>query len=374
MTSVTGFYSDEWTFWHSVGLQALFLPVGGYVQPPSGVAGADTPDSKRRLWSLLKTSGLIDKLAVSGAATVGDADLLRVHTQRYIDEFKQVSAAGGGDIGDFAPFSAGGFDIACISAGLAKAAIADVVAGRVSRAYALCRPAGHHCLADRSMGFCVLANIPIAVEAARAEHGLSKVAIIDWDVHHGNGTQSIYYDRGDTLTISIHQENCFPPGYSGVEDRGSGDGAGANINVALPPGAGDAAYLASMDRIVLPALDRFKPDLIVIASGLDAGAADPMARMLVHSETFRAMTQRMVDAADRLCGGRLVVVHEGGYSEASVPFLGLAIVEALSGERTDVVDPTLEIFQAQQPTPDTIRFQLERVDALAQSLADGSRF
>lgn len=372
MTSVTGFYSDEWTFWHSVGLQALFLPIGGYVQPPSGVAGADTPDSKRRLWSLLKTSGLMDKLAVSGAASVGDVDLHRVHTQRYIEEFKQVSAAGGGDIGDFAPFSAGGFDIACISAGLAKAAIADVVAGRVRRAYALCRPAGHHCLADRSMGFCVLANIPIAVEAARAEQGLGKVAIIDWDVHHGNGTQSIYYDRGDTLTISLHQENCFPPGYSGVDDRGSGDGAGANINIALPPGAGDAAYLASMDKIVLPALDRFQPDLIVIASGLDAGAADPMARMLAHSETFRAMTQRMLDAADRLCGGRLVVVHEGGYSEASVPFLGLAIVEALSGERTDVVDPTLEIFQAQQPTADTVRFQLDRVEAMARTFAHGS--
>lgn len=372
MTSVTGFYSDEWTFWHSVGLQALFLPIGGYVQPPSGVAGADTPDSKRRLWSLLKTSGLMDKLVVSGAASVGDADLHRVHTPRYIEEFKQVSAAGGGDIGDFAPFSAGGFDIACISAGLAKAAVADVVAGRVRRAYALCRPAGHHCLADRSMGFCVLANIPIAVEAARAEQGLGKVAIIDWDVHHGNGTQSIYYDRGDTLTISLHQENCFPPGYSGVDDRGSGAGAGANINIALPPGAGDAAYLASMDKIVLPALDRFQPDLIVIASGLDAGAADPMARMLAHSETFRAMTQQMLDAADRLCGGRLVVVHEGGYSEASVPFLGLAIVEALSGERTDVVDPTLEIFQAQQPTADTVRFQLDRVEAMARTFADGS--
>ena len=366
----TGFYTDEWTFWHSVGLQALFLPVGGYVQPPSGVAGADTPDAKRRLLSLLKTSGLFDRLAGAGAAPVDDLDLMRVHTQRYIDEFKRVSAEGGGDIGDFAPFSAGGFDIACISAGLAKAAVADVMTGKVARAYALCRPAGHHCLADRSMGFCVLANIPIAIEAARAEHSLGRVAILDWDVHHGNGTQSIYYDCGDTLTISIHQENCFPPGYSGVDDRGEGPGAGANINISLPPGAGDAAYLASIDRIVLPALERFQPDLIVIASGLDAGAADPMARMLAHSETFRAMTRRMVDAADRLCGGRLVVVHEGGYSEASVPFLGLAIVEALSGESTDVVDPTLAIFQAQQPGSQTTAFQLEWVDGLARIFAE----
>jgi acetoin utilization deacetylase AcuC-like enzyme len=370
MTSRTGFYSDEWTFWHSVGLQALFLPIGGYVQPPSGAAGADTPDSKRRLWSLLKTSGLMDKLVVAGPAPLSDEDLTRVHTRRYIEEFKQVSAAGGGDIGDFAPFSAGGFDIARISAGLAKAAISDVMTGKVARAYALCRPAGHHCLADRSMGFCVLANIPIAIEAARAEHGLGRVAILDWDVHHGNGTQSIYYDRCDTLAISIHQENCFPPGYSGIEDRGEGEGIGANINIALPPGAGDVAYLAAMDRIVLPALERFQPDLIVVASGLDAGAADPMARMLAHSETFRAMTRHMVDAADRLCGGRLAVVHEGGYSEASVPFLGLAIIEALSGERTEVVDPTLSIFQAQQPGAETTAFQLEWIDRLARTFAD----
>jgi acetoin utilization deacetylase AcuC-like enzyme len=369
MKSVTGFYTDEWTFWHSVGLQALFLPVGGYVQPPSGAAGADTPDSKRRLLSLLKTSGLLDRMAVAGAAPINDTDLTRVHTSRYIDEFRRVSAAGGGDIGDFAPFSAGGFDIACISAGLAKAAVADVMTGKVARAYALCRPAGHHCLADRSMGFCVLANIPVAIEAARAEHGLGRVAIVDWDVHHGNGTQSIYYDRGDTLTISIHQEHCFPPGYSGVEDRGEGDGQGTNINISLPAGAGDAAYLASIDRIVLPALERFKPDLIVVASGLDAGAADPMARMLAHSETFRAMTTRMVDAADRMCGGRLVIVHEGGYSEACVPFLGLAIVETLAGERTDVADPTLEIFRAQQPGPEATAFQLDWVETLARRFA-----
>lgn len=369
MTNETGFYSDEWTFWHSVGLQALFLPIGGYVQPPSGVAGADTPDSKRRLHSLLTTSGLMDRLAVSKGAPVDEADLTRVHTPRYVAEFKAVSAAGGGDIGDFAPFSAGGYEIACISAGLAKAAVADVVTGKVARAYALCRPAGHHCLADRSMGFCVLANIPVAIEAARANHGLGKVAILDWDVHHGNGTQSIYYDRGDTLTISIHQENCFPPGYSGVEDRGTGDGEGANINISLPAGAGDTAYRASIETIVVPALERFQPDLIVIASGLDAGAADPMARMLAHSETFRAMTTRMVEVADKLCGGKLVIVHEGGYSEASVPFLGLAIVEALSGERTDVADPTLAIFEAQQPGEAATAFQLDWVAKLAKRFA-----
>ncbi|WP_144097479.1 class II histone deacetylase [Croceicoccus sediminis] len=364
----TGFYTDERTFWHTTGMQALFLPVGGWVQPPSSVAGADTPDSKRRLLGLVQASGLIDRLDVRSARPVSEEEILRVHTPRYIDEFKDVSAAGGGDIGDFAPFGAGGYDIARISAGLARQAVDDVVSGAVDNAYALCRPAGHHCLADRSMGFCLLANIPIALEAARAAHGIGKVAVVDWDVHHGNGTQAIYYDRGDTLTISLHQENCFPPGYGGAEDRGTGSGEGCNLNIPLPPGTGDDGYRHAMDRIVLPALKAFDPDLIVIASGLDAGAADPMARMLAHSETFRAMTASMRAIADEVCGGRLVVVHEGGYSEAVVPFLGLAIVEELSGHRTEVEDPTLGVLIPQQPGPEMTAFVRSRIDDLAKAL------
>ena len=362
----TGFYTDERTFWHSVGLQALFLPVGGWVQPPSGAAGADTPDSKRRLLSLVQASGLIRSLQVGGPADIERADLLRVHTPTYIDAFKATSDAGGGDIGDFAPFSRGGYEIACLSAGLAKAAIADVLAGNADNAYALCRPAGHHCLPDRSMGFCLLANIPIAVEAARAKHGALRVAIVDWDVHHGNGTQTIYYERDDTLTISLHQENCFPPGYNGAEDRGSGKGAGYNLNIPLPPGAGDEAYRHALDSLVAPAVERFRPDLIVVASGLDAGAADPLARMLAHSETFRAMTLAMIALADKLCGGRLAVVHEGGYSEALIPFFGLAILEALSGQRTAVADPALEICTLQQPGAPSRAFQRDVIDGLAR--------
>ncbi|WP_136162678.1 class II histone deacetylase [Sphingomonas flavalba] len=368
----TGFYTSERTFWHCVGMQALFLPIGGWVQPPSGVAGADTPDSKRRLLSLIQASGLIDQLKVGGPAPIGDADLLRVHTARYIEEFKAVSAAGGGDIGDFAPFSAGGFDIACLSAGLAVAAVDDVLSGRVDNAYALCRPAGHHCLADRSMGFCVLANIPIALEAARARHGALRAAVIDWDVHHGNGTQAIYYDRADTLTISLHQENCFPPGYSGADDRGSGAGKGCNLNIPLAAGGGDDAYRYALETLVVPAVEQFRPDLIVIASGLDAGAADPMARMLAHSETFRAMTEAVLSLAARLCGGRVAVVHEGGYSEALVPFLGLAIVEALSGCRTTVTDPTLPICIPQQPGPTASAFHRAVIDGIARNWREWS--
>jgi acetoin utilization deacetylase AcuC-like enzyme len=233
-----------------------------------------------------------------------------------------------------------------------------VLSGEVENAYALSRPPGHHCLPDQAMGFCFLANIPIAIERAKTLFKLNRVAVIDWDVHHGNGTQAIYYNRSDVLTISLHQEGCFPPGYSGADDRGAGDGEGYNLNIPLLPGGGHDAYLYAFEQLVIPALEQFQPELIIVACGYDANAIDPLARMLAHSGTFRAMTERVKQAAERLCDGRLVLAHEGGYSEGYVPFCGLASVEALSGIRTEVKDP-LQAFITQQQPPQIVR-ELQR--------------
>lgn len=363
----TGFFTDERTFWHTGGIQSLVLPVGGWVQPPSAAGFAESPDSKRRFLSLLQVSGLAAKLDVRSAAPAGREDLLRIHPASYLDEFKRVSDTTGGDLGVSAPFGVGSYEIAALSAGLASAAIDAVLSGTLQNAYALSRPPGHHCLPETPMGFCLLANIPIAVEAARHKHKVERVAVVDWDVHHGNGTQAIYYEDANTLTISLHQEGCFPPGYSGGEDRGAGKGTGANINIPLLPGGGHAVYMRAFERIVIPALEAFQPELIVVASGLDASAVDPLARMNLHSNSYRAMTQSIRDAADRLCRGRLVVVHEGGYSETYVPFCGHAMMEALSGETSDVVDPLLEMAELWQPNErfDALQFQL--LDELAQA-------
>lgn len=364
----TGFFTDERTFWHTGGIQSLVLPVGGWVQPPSAAGFAESPDSKRRFLSLLQVSGLAAKLDVRSAAPAGREDLLRIHPASYLDEFKRVSDTTGGDLGVSAPFGVGSYEIAALSAGLANAAVDAVLSGTLQNAYALSRPPGHHCLPDMPMGFCLLANIPIAIEAARQKHRVGRVAVVDWDVHHGNGTQTIYYEDPNTLTISLHQDRCFPPGYSGGEDRGAGKGTGANINIPLLPGGGHAAYMRAFERIVIPALEAFRPELIVVASGLDASAVDPLARMNLHSDSYRAMTLSIRDAADRLCRGRLVVVHEGGYSETYVPFCGHALVEALSGETSGVVDPLLEMALQWQPDDrfDALQFQL--LDELAQAL------
>ncbi len=363
----TGLFTDERTFWHSTGLQALNLPVGGWVQVPNASLGADSPDSKRRLLSLAEVSMLARRLARPVAEPAAYEDCLRVHGADYLARFKSTSDLGGGELGPGAAFGPGGYEIALVSAGLAKAAVVAVLDGSIDNGYALCRPCGHHCLPEQPMGACLLANIPIALEAARATRGPRRVAVIDWDVHHGNGTQAIYYGRSDTLTISLHQDRCFPFGYGGEEDRGEGDGLGCNINVPLPPGCGDAAYLHAFDTIVAPAVTTFAPDLIVVASGLDGSAFDPLGRMMLHSDTYRALTARTREIADACCGGRLVIVHEGGYAESYVPFCGHAILEALSGIATDVVDPALEVVSAWQPRDEVVAFQKQWIDRLADA-------
>jgi len=361
----TAFFTDERTFWHTSGTHALFFPVGGWVQPPSSGGYAESPDSKRRLLSLIQMSGLGGQLDMCSAPIATDDELMRIHPREYLSRFKALSDTTGGDLGDLAPFGKGSYEIAALSAGLAIGAIDRVLGRRSSNAFSLSRPPGHHCLRDKPMGFCLLANIPVAIEAARAKHQVERVAVIDWDVHHGNGTQSIYYEDPHTLTVSLHQDRCFPPGYSGTEECGAGAGLGANINIPLLPGGGHDAYLYAMERIVVPALDRFRPELIVVASGLDASAVDPLARMLLHTESYRAMTRLMLDAADRHCDGRLSIIHEGGYSEAYVPFCGHAIVETLANVRTEVIDPMLDLAIAQQPSERFAQFQRQLIDELA---------
>ena len=219
--------------------------------------------------------------------------------------------------------------------------------GEVDNVYALVRPPGHHALAGEGMGFCLFGNVSVAAHHLRQARGLARVAIVDWDVHHGNGTQSAFYDDPSVLTISLHQDGCFPLFSGAVEDNGEGAGAGANINIPLPRGGGRGAYVAAFERVVVPALERFAPDFIIVANGLDASAMDPLGRMQMHSDAYRELTKLIMGAADRLCEGRLVVEHEGGYSSAYVPFCGLAIVEQLSGLASGVEDPMLEFIRAQ---------------------------
>ncbi len=345
----TAFFWDERCFWHGGGNYAFTLPFGGLVQPLAAGGLPENPETKRRLKNLMDVTGLIGDLDARGAEAATWEDLRRVHPEKFLKEFKAISDAGGGEVGLRTPFAAGGFEIAALSAGLAKAALFHVLEGKAKNAYSLSRPPGHHCLPDWPNGFCLLSNLGIAIRAAQAAGLASRVAVIDWDVHHGNGTEAVFIDDSDVLTISLHQERNYPVDTGDVDMRGEGAGVGANINVPLAPGAGHNTYVEALERIVLPALRKFEPEVIVIACGFDAAAIDPLSRMLATSETFRVMTRMVMSAADDLCEGRLMMAHEGGYSEVYVPFCGHAVLQEMSGSAIDAGDPFAETFAARQP-------------------------
>ena len=359
-----GFFWDERCFWHGGGSYALTVPVGGLVQPSSGLP--ENPETKRRLLNLLHVSGMARHLQMQGADAASREELLRVHPDSYLTKFEEMSARGGGEIGLRTPFGPDGYEQATVSAGLARGALMAVLEGRLETAYALSRPPGHHCLPDWPNGFCLLNNISIALESARAAGLVDRAVILDWDVHHGNGTEHIYYSDPDTYTISLHQERNYPLDTGDFADRGAGSGEGTNLNIPLPPGTGHRGYLAAMDQIVLPEIERFAPEVVIVACGYDASGVDPLSRMFATAETFAAMTARVKTLADRLCGGRLVLVHEGGYSEMHVPFCGHAVLEQLVKDAPQAPDPLRETLIKRQPGP---RFDT-MVDTLLAEIAE----
>jgi acetoin utilization deacetylase AcuC-like enzyme len=358
----TGFFWDEKCFWHGGSNYAFTQPVGGYVQPFASGGLPEDPETKRRLKNLLDVTGLSKELACQTATPATAEDLLRVHPQEYITSFKELSDNGGGELGLRAPFGMGGYEFATLSAGLVKGALFSVLVGDTQNAYALSRPPGHHCLPDFPNGFCLLANIAIAVEAAFAKGLTNRVAVLDWDAHHGNGTEAIFYDRDDVLTISVHQENNYPLESGAVAERGVDAGRGCNVNIPLPPGAGHATYLEAMQRLVIPALNDFGPDIIIVACGYDAAAIDPLSRMMATAQTFQDMTGMIMGAAEDLCDGRLVMAHEGGYSEVYVPFCGHAVLTQMSGSDTEAEDPFADTFEARQPNAKMQAFYSSIID------------
>ncbi|MEM6635449.1 MAG: class II histone deacetylase [Pseudomonadota bacterium] len=365
----TGFFWDERCFWHGGGDYAMMLPLGGFVQPMASGGLPENPETKRRLVNLIRVSGLANELKFQSAEPAHWETLRRVHPLQYLEEFRGLSEKNGGELGLRAPFARGGFDIAALSAGLAVDALQSVLEAKLTNAYALSRPPGHHCLPDWPNGFCLLANIAIAIQEARANGLAERFAVVDWDVHHGNGTEAVFYGDADVLTISLHQDRNYPLDTGQADDRGAGPGSGANMNIPLPPGTGHRGYLAAMDHLVIPELDRFRPDVIIVACGFDASAFDPLGRMLASAETFAAMTSQVCEAADALCEGRLVMVHEGGYSEMHVPFCGHAVLKTMSDGTADAPDPMAETLAKRQPGPAFDRFFDGWLDDLIEGFA-----
>ena len=359
----TAFFWNERCFWHSAGNFAFLVPVGGVVEPLNSSSLPETPESKRRLKNLIEITGLSKDLKIiSSINNISYQDICRIHSKDYIDNFILLSGESGGDLGLRSPFGPGGFDISCISASLVKDALFSVLDGEFDNSYALSRPPGHHCLSDYPNGFCLLNNIAIAIEAAIQSDKVEKVAIVDWDVHHGNGTETIFYNRPDVLTISIHQEYNYPLNTGDIKDLGGSDAYLSNLNIPLFPGGGHAVYTYAMNELILPKLTKFKPDIVVVACGYDASGVDPLSRMLCGSNTFLYMTEQLMDFTK----GKLVLAHEGGYSDVHVPFCGHSVLQALSGSSICVDDPLANRIFSQQPDPVFDNLQFKRMKEIAE--------
>jgi acetoin utilization deacetylase AcuC-like enzyme len=332
-----GFVSDELCFWHDPGNYALMLKPTGFIEPYN--RHIENADPKRRMLNLLNTSGLLAQMQTISSRDATHAELTRIHTAEYVQKVQTIATQGGGETGVGAPISSNGWDVARRSAGCALSAVDAVMQGHVNAAYALTRPPGHHAEPDGGMGFCIFSNAALAAEHAIKHYGLSRVAIVDWDVHFGNGTQKCFEDRSDVLTLSVHQQAGYLQVKGEADELGVGAGLGYNYNIALPPGCGFGAYRESFEKIILPILDAYRPELIVIACGYDAGRFDQLGRMLLDGVAFRWMTQAMMAAAHRHSSNRLVLTHEGGYCPVSVPFFGLAVLEELAGIKTEAHCP-----------------------------------
>jgi acetoin utilization deacetylase AcuC-like enzyme len=368
-SSRTGLVWHELFMWHDTTALAGMLRSGRGVLEPD--EPTESPATKRRIKNLLDVAGITERLVCVKPRPATQEELAAVHDRGYIAALERMSEELGGDaqmqssLGD-APFGPGGFDIARLAAGGVLAAVDAVMAGTVENAYALVRPPGHHAEAGHGLGFCVFNNGAVAARHAQRAHGLRRIAIVDWDAHHGNGAQHIFWTDPCVLTISIHQDGAFPPGSGPITDIGEGDGTGYNLNIPLPAGSGAGAYLAAFERVIVPALERFIPDLIIVPCGFDAGCFDPMSRMMLHGDCFRAMAGMVQAAADQLCGGRLVLCHEGGYHRTSVPFFGMAVIEQLAGIESGMADPFQRIIESYpcqdlQPHQDTVLRQAERL-------------
>ncbi len=284
--------------------------------------------------------------------------LARVHAAGYL---RRVDEAAGQSVA-FDPdtyTSPETVEIARLAAGASVDAVERVLGGTRSRAFALVRPPGHHAERDRAMGFCFYNNVAVAAAHARAE-GARRVAIVDFDVHHGNGTQHVFDGEPDVLYVSLHQWP-FYPGTGAAREVGRGAAAGRTVNVPLEAGAGDADYRLVFEDLVRPVVRQFEPDLILVSAGFDAHDRDPLANMRVTTPAFAAMAAELRAAAEESCGGRLVLVSEGGYALDALRDSMNAVVETLAG---GAVEP-----QWPAPSGDQARRGRVAVDAARRALA-----
>ncbi len=288
----------------------------------------ERPDRVEAIRAHLAATPVLSELPRLAAAPVVDADLLRVHDAAHLARVTALCAAGGGHF-DADTYATEASDVAArVAAGGTVSAVAAVASGDHDATFAVLRPPGHHATSSRAMGFCLYNNVAVAVAHARALLGVDRVAIVDIDVHHGNGTEAIFWNDPHVLYTSLHQ---FPfyPGTGAAQDRGGAEANGLTVNVPLPAGTSAQTWLHGFDTIVLPSLRGFEPELVVVSCGFDAHRDDPLAELMLETSTYAAVAARLVALQDLPSTPRTAWVLEGGYDLDALTGSSQAVLEVL---------------------------------------------
>jgi acetoin utilization deacetylase AcuC-like enzyme len=281
-----------------------------------------------------------------------DEEILRVHLPEHLKRMAEAARRAPVHLDPDTYVAPASLEVARLAAGSAVELARRVARGELASGLAAVRPPGHHAEVARAMGFCLINNVAVVARALQAEDGIERVLILDWDVHHGNGTQHAFEEDRDVLYVSTHQ---FPfyPGTGAVREAGRGAGQGATVNIPLPGGCGDAEYVAAFQRVLVPVVRRFRPEIVLVSCGFDAHAEDPLAEMEVTGAGYDAMTRIVRALADELCAGRLVFVLEGGYSASGLEAGTAAVLDVLLPEATPAPPASLPL-PTQSPLPDLI--------------------
>ena len=333
------------------------------------VAHPSSPALVGRAKHLMDLFGIAERMYRVEPVIASDEQLTLYHSLEYLARVSEIARTDGGDTGAGAPIGRGGDRIARLAAGGTIAAVDAVMSGAVDAAYALVRPPGHHAMADEGMGFCVFNNAVIAARQAQRAHGVQRVLIVDWDVHHGNGTQAAFWADPSVLFISLHQDDLYPPGWGAADQIGIDDGEGFTVNIPLPAGTGNRGYAEAFARIVTPISRQFDPDLVIVSAGQDASVMDPLARMSLTLAGYRAMTEAMMSVAAECCEGRLVITQEGGYAPQYAPYCSATIAQTLVGLHPGgewIADPYGERAETQ---PASVELGLDVASAIERALA-----
>jgi acetoin utilization deacetylase AcuC-like enzyme len=261
----------------------------------------------------LEKTGLTSQLTLIEPRPATVEEIALIHQRDYIKEIEETAARGGGWLDPDTVMSSDSYRAALYAAGGVIRAVESVMAGEVANAFALVRPPGHHATASQAMGFCLFNNLAIAAKYALDRYKLERILIIDYDVHHGNGTQAAFYDNPQVMYISTH-EYPFYPGTGSLDEVGSGEGRGTTLNIPLPAGCGDEEYLAVFEQVIIPAARRFKPNIILVSTGYDGHWGDPLAMMRLSVAGYGRMAEIIKGLAGELCEGRLALTLEGGYN------------------------------------------------------------